>query len=92
MRGVEGGRDEGHARKRALGEEAAGFIDDEEAAIADEAEGVDFSGGDGAAAEGFDGIEEEAGEVHCFGLIANQQTEGRKAKSTPVLQRPLPRG
>lgn len=62
VRGVEGGRDEGHARKRALGEEAAGFIDDEEAAITDEAQGVDRRGGYSATAKGFDGVEEEAGE------------------------------
>ena len=64
MRGVEGGRDERHARERALREVRAVFIDHQKTAIADQAEGIDISGGDGATAEGFDGVEEEAGEVH----------------------------
>ena len=64
MRGVEGGRDERHARERALREVRAVFIDHQKTAIADQAEGIDISGGDGAPAEGFDGVEEEAGEVH----------------------------
>ena len=62
--GGEGGGDLRHARERALGEELAEGVDDEEAAVADEAEGVDFGGIDGDAAEGFDGVDEQGGEVH----------------------------
>ena len=58
------GRDECHARERALGEVRAVFVDHQKAAVTDETEGVDVGGRDGAPAEGFDGVEEEAGEVH----------------------------
>ena len=64
MRRVEGGRDQRHAGERTLREVRAVFIDHQKTAITDEAEGIDVSGGDGATAEGFDGVEEEAGEVH----------------------------
>ena len=62
--GRECGRDERHARKRALREQAAGLIDDHEPAVADEAEGVHVRGGDGAGAEGLDGVDEEAVQMH----------------------------
>jgi len=62
--GVERGGDERHARKRALREETTGAVDDEKAAVPDEAERVELGGEDGDAGEGFDGVEEEAGEAH----------------------------
>jgi hypothetical protein len=39
--GVEGGLDQRHAREGALGEEAAGIVDNQETAITDKAEGVE---------------------------------------------------
>ena len=47
-----------------MGEEAAGLIDDEEAPVADEAEGVEVGGEDGNAGERFNGVKEDAGESH----------------------------
>jgi hypothetical protein len=64
-----------------LGEKTAGLIDDEEAAVAYQAEGVDFGAGDGAAAEGFDWIEEEAGEVHG-GRVAEERGECRRGEGS----------
>ena len=83
--GREGGADERHAREGALGEEAAGGIDDEETAVADEAEGVEFSGRDGDAAEGFDGVEEESGNLRDGGhaAIARRTAGCGKAKAAP---------
>jgi hypothetical protein len=40
------------------------FVDHQKAAVTDETEGVDVGGRDSAPAEGFDGVEEEAGELH----------------------------
>ena len=46
-----------------MGEEAAGLIDDEEAPVADEAEGFEVGGEDGNAGERFNGVKEDAGAV-----------------------------
>jgi hypothetical protein len=48
----------------ALRQEFARLVDHEEAPVAGEAEVVDLHRGHGEAAEGFDGIEEQAGDVH----------------------------
>ena len=62
MRGVEGGRNQRHARERALCEVCAGLIDDHETTISDDAEGIDVGGRDCATTEGLYGVKEEAGE------------------------------
>jgi hypothetical protein len=45
--GVEGSLDQRHAREGALGEEAAGIVDNQETTVTDQAEGVERRGGDG---------------------------------------------
>ena len=60
----ERGLDQRHARQRALREELVVLVHEHEAPIADEAERVDFPGRRGEAAQGFDGIYEQAGDVH----------------------------
>jgi hypothetical protein len=61
---VEGGGDEGHLRQGTLSQKTAGFVDDEKAAVADEAVGIKSSGGNRATAERFNRVEKKAAEAH----------------------------
>ena len=59
-----------------MGEEAAGLIDDEEAPVADEAEGVEVGGEDGNAGERFNGVKEDA---HCFAKCSSKASTKSKS-------------
>ena len=67
MRGVERGDDERHAGEGALREKAASLIYDHEAAVADEPERIDGGRVHRKSAEPFDGVDEQAGEMHRIG-------------------------
>ncbi len=81
-----GPRDEGHPRDRALGDEAAVGVHDEEAAVAFEPEVIDDGGGDRRAAERLHRIEKEGGNADHRGTWL-RSTTGRPLITGPVISR-----
>ena len=76
--GGEPGLDEGHAWQGALGQEFSRRVDQEEAPVADKAQRIEFRRRHGIAAAGFDGVEEQAGDMHAKD---NESRGGRQGKT-----------